>query len=239
MEQEISLLDLLAAAVRKGKQIIIFAVIVGLLFMGYSYLGAHSAKTEEEESFAMAEKEREMRDLQKTVERSEAGIRAEREYINNSLYMQLNPYNIYQTRINYQLTDLSVPLDGSLGMMENPTAYAMDRILARYTLEWNGTDLQTLLNLPGYQNVEDRYLREVITVGNGGNGNLYINTYSTSEAEAEKLAEAAANVLTSLRAEVAKESYTHNLVKVSTVTKQIISEGIRDAQNAHDDALDT
>lgn len=239
MEQEISLLDLLAAAVRKGKQIIIFALIVGLLFMGYSYLGAHSAKTEEEESFAMAEKEREMRDLQKTVERSEAGIRAEREYINNSLYMQLNPYNIYQTRINYQLTDLSVPLDGSLGMMENPTAYAMDRILARYTLEWNGTDLQTLLNLPGYQNVEDRYLREVITVGNGGNGNLYINTYSTSEAEAEKLAEAAANVLTSLRAEVAKESYTHNLVKVSTATKQIISETIRDNQNTHYDALDT
>ena len=44
MEQEISLLDLLAAAVRKGKQIIIFAVIVGLLFMGYSYLGSKAPK---------------------------------------------------------------------------------------------------------------------------------------------------------------------------------------------------
>ncbi|MBP5224339.1 MAG: hypothetical protein J6Z38_02000, partial [Lachnospiraceae bacterium] len=117
MEQEISLLDLLAAAVRKGTKIIIFAVIVGLLFVGYSYLGAKAPKNEEEQAYAMAEKERELRDLQKTVERAEMGIDAEREYIRDSLYMQLNPYNISNTRINYQLTDLNVPLDGSLGMM--------------------------------------------------------------------------------------------------------------------------
>ena len=71
MEQEISLLDLLAAAVRKGKQIIAFAVIAGLLFMGYSYLGARSAKGGDEETYAMADAERQLRDLQKTVERSE------------------------------------------------------------------------------------------------------------------------------------------------------------------------
>ena len=239
MEQEISLLDLLAAAVRKGKQIIIFAVIVGLLFMGYSYLGSKSSKSEEEESYAMAEKERELRDLQKTVERAEKGIDAEREYIDDSLYMQLNPYNIYNTRINYQLTDLDVPLDGSLGMMDNPTVYVMDRIIARYVLEWNGTDLTTLLNVPGYQNVEDRYLREVIGVGNGGNGNLFINVNATSEAESQKLAEAVEKVLLGLKSDVAKETFGHGLVKVSTVTKQQISEAVRDSQNAHYDALDT
>ena len=239
MEQEISLLDLLAAAVRKGKQVIIFAVIVGLLFMGYSYLGAKVSRNEEEEAYAMAEKERELRDLQKTVERAEKGIDAEREYIRDSLYMQLNPYNILNTRIDYQLTDLNVPLDGSLGMMDNPTVYVMDRIIARYLLEWNGTDLTTLLNVPGYQNVEDRYLREVLRVGNGDNGNLYIDVYATSEAEAQKLAEAVEKVVLGLKGDVAKESFGHSLVKVSTVTKQVINETVRDSQNAHYDALDT
>ncbi len=239
MEQEISLLDLLAAAVRKGKQIIIFAVIVGLLFMGYSYLGSKAPKNEEEEAYAMAEKERQLRDLQKTVERSEKGIDAEREYIRDSLYMQLNPYNIYNTRINYQLTDLNVPLDGSLGMMDNPTVYVMDRIIARYLLEWNGTDLKDLLNVPGYQNVEDRYLREVLRMGNGGNGNLYIDVYAASETEAQKLAEAVEKVVLGLKSDVAKESFGHSLVKVSSDTKQIINETVRDSQNAHYDALDT
>ena len=238
MEQEISLLDLLAAAVRKGAKIIIFAVIVGLLFMGYNYLGSKSTKSAEEESYAMAEKERQLRDLQKTVERAEKGIDAEREYIRDSLYMQLNPYNIYNTRINYQLTDLNVPLDGSLGMMDNPTVYVMDRIIARYLLEWNGTDLTTLLNVPGYQNVEDRYLREVILVGNGNNGNLYINVNAPSETESQKLAEAVEKVVLSLKNDVAKESFGHSLVKVSTNTKQVINENVRDSQNAHYDALD-
>lgn len=238
MEQEISLLDLLAAAVRKGKQIIIFALIVGLLFLGYSYLEAHSAKSEEEESYAMAEKEREMRDLQKTVERSEAGIRAEREYINNSLYMQLNPYNIYQTRINYQLTDLSVPLDGSLGMMENPTAYVMDRIIAQYLLEWNGTDLQDLLDIPEYQNIEDRYLREIVDIGNGDNGNLYINVYATSSVDAKKIASAVEDAILKLKNSVALESFPHNLVRVANIDKVIIDYSVRSSQNEHLDAVD-
>ncbi len=239
MEQEISLLDLLAAAVRKGKQIIIFAIIVGLLFMGYSILQANSAQSEEEETYAMAEKERQLRDLQKTVERAEKGIDAEREYINDSLYMQLNPYSVYNTRINYQLTDLNVPLDGSLGMMDNPTVYVMDRIIARYLLEWSGTDLTTFLSVPGYQNTEDRYLREIIGIGNGGNGNLYINVNSTSEAESIKLAEAVEKAILALKKEAAKESFDHNLVKVSANTRQVISEGVRNSQNAHFDALDT
>ena len=80
MEQEISLLDLLAAAIRKGTKIIIFAVIVGLLVMGYSYISANFAQDAEEEAYAMAEKERELRDLQKTVDRAQKGIDAEREY---------------------------------------------------------------------------------------------------------------------------------------------------------------
>ena len=237
MEQEISLLDLLAAAVRKGKQIIIFAIIVGLLFMGFSFLMANMPKNEEE-SYTMAEKERQLRDLQKTVERAEKGIDAEREYIRDSLYMQLNPYNIYNTRINYQLTDLDIPLDGSLGMMDNPTIYVMDRIIARYLLEWTGTDLTTLLNVPGYQNVEDRYLREILGIANGGNGNLYISVNAASETESQKLAAAVEKVLLNLKNEVAKESFAHNLTKVSTNTKQAINENIRDSQNAHFDALD-
>ena len=239
MEQEISLLDLLAAAVRKGKQIIIFAIIVGLLFMGYSILQANSAQSEEEETYAMAEKERQLRDLQKTVERAEKGIDAEREYINDSLYMQLNPYSVYNTRINYQLTNLNVPLDGSLGMMDNPTVYVMERIIARYQLEWSGMDLATVLNVPGYQNVEDRYLREVLGIGNGGNGNLFIYVNAASEHESQKLAEAVETVLYSLKDNVAKESFDHSLVIVSTNTIQTIREDIRDSQNKHYDALDT
>ena len=239
MERENSLLDLLAAAVRKGKLVIIFAVIVGLLFMGYSYLGAKTSKNEEEEAYAMAEKERELRDLQKTVERAEKGIDAEREYIRDSLYMQLNPYNIYNTRINYQLTDLSVPLDGSLGMMDNPTVYVMDRIIARYLLEWNGTDLTTLLNVPGYQNVEDRYLREVIKVADGGNGNLFIETNSTSAESSEKLAAATEKVVLQLNKAVTDDSFAHKLTKVSSVTRQVISVAARDLQNSHFDAIDT
>ena len=238
MEQEISLLDLLAAAIRKGKQIIVFALICGLLFMGYAVLSAHLAQSKEEEAYTLAEKERQIRDLKKTIERAEQGINNERDYIRDSLFMQINPNNVYTTRINYMLTNLSIPLDGSVGMMENPTDYVMERIMARYLLEWNGTDLQELLTAPGFQNIEDRYLRELISVGDGGSGNLYIYVNGATEIESQKLAEAAEKVLLSLKNDVATESYGHSLVKVSTVTKQQISEGIRDRQNVHFDVLD-
>ena len=238
MEQEINLFDLLAAVVRKGRQIIIFAVIVGLLFMGYNYLRANSAKGAEEESYAMAEKERKLRDLEKTVTRAEKGIDAERAYINESLYMQLNPYNIYNTCIIYSLTDLSVPLDGSLGVMENPTQYVINQIISRYQLGWAGTNLGEQFETPGYQNTEDRYLREVVSIGSTGNSSLCISANAPSEESSKNLAEAAEKVILSLKKDAAKSSYSHNLIKVSTVTKQIIDETIRDNQNAHYDALD-
>ena len=153
--------------------------------------------------------------------------------------MQLNPYGICNTRINYQLTDLNVPLDGSLGAMENPTIYVMDRIIAGYALEWGGIDLTTALNVPGCEDVEDRYLREVIEVGNGENGNLYISANAPSEEESRKLAEAADKVLIGLKDDVVKKTYGHALAKVSVTTTQVIDELVRDTQNAHYDALDT
>ena len=238
MEHEINLLDLLAAAVRKGKQIILFAVIIGLLVMGYSYVTANFGQSEEEEAYAMEEKARKLRDLQKTVERAQKGIDSEREYIRDSLYMDLNPYDVYNTRVNYLVTDIDVPLDGSLGMMANPTAYANNRIIANYLLEWNGTDLQESLNLPGYQNVEDRFLRELVSIGNGDDGNIFIMVNTASEAESRKIAEAVEKLLLSFSKKVSAEAYGHKLVKVSFKTRQVISESIRDSQNTHYDNLD-
>ncbi len=238
MEQEISLLDLLAAAVRKGKQIIIFAIIVGLLFMGYSILQANSAKSEEEESYTMAEKERQLRDLQKTVERAQKGIDAEREYIRDSLYMDLNPYNVYSTRIGYLVTNVEVPLDGSLGMMANPTSYAINCIVAEYLLEWNSQDLQETLNVPGYQNVEEKYLRELIGVSDDESGSITISVNASSEQEAQKLAQAAERIILSFTKRISSNAYGHTLTKISTKTRQIISSSIKDGQNIHYDSID-
>ncbi len=238
MEKEISLLDLLAAAVRKGKQIIIFAIIVGLLVMGRSYLAANSSKAEEEESYTMAEKERQLRDLQKTVERAQKGIDSEREYIRKSLYMDLNPYGVYQTRINFLVTNVDVPLDGSLGMMANPTNYAINRIVSDYLLEWTGQDLEKVLSLPEYEGVEDRYIREVVAVGNGDDGNLYILASSASEEGSKQLADAVEKIVTSFTKKVSTQAYGHRLTKISTKTRLAISEGMRDSQNAHYDSLD-
>ena len=123
-------------------------------------------------------------------------------------------------------------------MMENPTSYAIESIIARYLLEWGGTNLKDNLNVPGYQNIDDRYLREVISVRNGGYGNIAIVANSTSEVESQKLAKAAEALVLSLANGVADETYAHNIVKVSSITKTIIDNDIRTEQNYHYDIID-
>ena len=238
MEQEISLIDLIAAAVRKGTKIIIFALIIGLIVtVGSAFLDSLGSGKEKDPNI-LNSTERQIRDLEKTIERAENGIAAEREYIGKSLYMQLNPYDISSTTINYTVSDLDVPLDGSLGMMQNPTEYALNRVIGQYGQAWAGTDLSDAPVLFDY-GLEDRFLREVIFINNTENGNITIEAYAASEEESKKLASAAEAVLRSLQNTAATESFGHKLTHTSTVTKQVIDEAIRDAQNAHYDAIDT
>ena len=237
-EQEISLIDLIAAAVRKGTKIIIFALIIGLIATAGSAFLDSLGSDEQKDPNVLSSTERQIRDLEKTIERAENGIAAEREYIGKSLYMQLNPYDISSTTINYTVSDLDVPLDGSLGTMQNPTEYALNRIIGQYQQAWNGTDLADAPVFSGY-GLEDRYLREVVFINDAGNGNIAIEAYAASEEESKKLASAAEAVLRSLQNTAVTESFGHKLIHTSTVTKQILDETIRDAQNAHYDAIDT
>ncbi len=237
MEETIAISDVLVSFFRHFKKIFIFAVALALLLgVLQGVIEIRKALNPAEED-ARNEYERDLLALEKTIERSQLALENEREYINDSLWMGLNPYNTYRARIILNVENVEIPKDMVFGQDTNPLDYISNRILNQYVVGWSNLVLPDVIGLTKYTGVEERYLRELVSISTSL-GTITITAYESSEADANALATAAYKLITDLTSDVATRSYNHTLVQSAASNKQQISEDIINSQEAHYDKVD-
>lgn len=237
-EVEITISDILVSFLRNIKQIIIFALICALILGCWQGFIEYKNLSDTTASEAIEEYYRQLRDLEKTIERSNTGLENERKYISESLYMGLNPYGCYLCRIDLSFDDIVVPDEMRFGQDVNPTDYIAEKIRSQYKSLWDAFDLGKELGISKYASVDDRYVRELVTMNSTANG-LTITAYEASESDARALAKAALGLIEGVKKDVAAVSYSHKLVETAINTKLQISETMRLDQETHYDNIDT
>lgn len=109
-------------------------------------------------------------------------MESQQEYSEKSLLMKIDPYNKAVTTVNiaisgvgvdalqrtYQLnssvTQKNADIRQTLQLDNTVVDFMTAKIQSQYQVLWNSLDLQEALSAPAYQSVEDKYLREVLSL---------------------------------------------------------------------------
>lgn len=239
MNDTITTTELLALLVRSGKKLLAAALVFAAL-LGCFQLYSQSRASQEAIADRKTEEYRlKLAELEKTVQRESQAIQAKQTYLENSLLMQLDPYNVYDTTITLAVTDVdSQAFQQVFDDEDTPIEYLTSKIIVQYQAVWNNQDLPSALGLSAYADTDDKYVRELISVYPGVEGVLCIRALGSTQNDSEALAEAAYRLVGSLRDTVSAGSYRHDLSLMSRATKNVIDDSLRTAQEAVYDALD-
>ncbi|MBQ3496969.1 MAG: hypothetical protein IJA73_02465, partial [Oscillospiraceae bacterium] len=163
-EMTISIGDLLAVLVRKGKQIIAIGIVFAILLGAYKGFSLWRAGNDEEAvDMAQFEYEKQLEKQEKIIETAAENAEKTQEYIDNSLWMKVNPYDKCEATIQLMIAGVDEnAADMTFAVTETPLDYLVGRITSQYMILWEATDLASALGV--YEGVEDKYLREMVSV---------------------------------------------------------------------------
>lgn len=163
---EISLMTMLYAGLRKWRQMIIFAVVFAMLLGSF---GAYKAIVTARHEYANVEELMQIRDKKKEVNRDVENaelnnevilkkIANQQEYLDNSIWINLEPYDIHCAEVEYYIdTEYQI----MPGMTYQNTDYT-DTIAAIYCSQLLNDD--RLNYVAEKHNTELRYLKELINI---------------------------------------------------------------------------
>lgn len=238
-EISISIGDLLAAVCRKGKQIIGISILFAILLGGVQgYLTWSMLNDEEYRDLERAVYEQELLKLEQTIERTEIAISDKQDYINNSIFMKVDPYDKYSAEIYLSISGVDeTQVNMTFGQNVTPTDYLMGQIIAQYQIAWSTINFPVQLNLPEYEAFEDKYVRELLKLNFPSANILCIYAIGRSNEEAVKLAEAACAALLKEHETVVANSFAHNIAVFDRIEKNVIDDDMALYQMAQYDAL--
>ena len=234
-ELTITISDLLAIIIRKGKQIILIGVALALLLGAAKGVASDEGRLDQE----LLEYEQKLLKLESAIEKASEDADKVQNYIDNSLWMKIDPHNKYEASFYLSISGVDEhALSMSFGPEETPADYLTKRIATQYRVLWDSLDLSSELGISRYENVLDKYVREVVDMSILDDGILQITAIGNSKNEVRESADAARNLLTSLAEVVAKNSYPHSLDEFNYVEKNQIDGKMADAQGAYHELLD-
>lgn len=246
-EQEISLTELLAICLRRGKAALITALVFAVLLGGYQCYRQIRASQDEEYSAEKIEEryqdaleayEKSIEDLEKSIEKTQKQLETRTEYQEKSYLMHIDPYNKYVTTIYFALTDIDEAAWDQLHYSNTSVDYVASRIRAQYLVFWNSLDLPSDLGLSAYRDSEDKYVREILSVTSADGGMICITGIGGSAVESERLADAVYGLFAEQQPTIAHSSYGHDFTVVNTVTKVTIDTGLETTQQNLEDELE-
>ncbi len=246
-EQELYLTELLALCVRKGKALLITALVFAVLLGGWqlrkqikaSQDPEHSeAKIEERYQDAMREYEKETEELERSIDDNEKSLAEKQEYLENSLLMKIDPYNKYETSIYFGFSDIDEAAWDQVHYSCTSLDFVYSKIRSQYVVYWNGMELPADLHVSGYSGVQDKYMREVLSVSKQDGGMLCITAIGNSASESEKLADALYQAFTDVQPTAARNSYGHSFVLLKRITKATIDTGLESSQKSNQNAVE-
>ncbi len=241
MREPISLKELLAILIKKGTFIICLTLIVALVLGGYKgYSQLQQFKLPEntlearEKAYrdAMTLYEFDKADLERGLLRNQVLLERQNMYMEKSVLMHIDPLNTAVSTTVYTVTGADDPFLSQTQLYnEDRYDYMTSKVQNFYTLYWNTLDLDTALTGHTYEDVEEKYLDELIDVSTSEYGTITITTYGETLEAAKSLADAAHNCITAMESKIDKEAFPHDLEVVNSVTKYQVNsyfEGLQD-----------
>jgi len=192
-------------------------VVCPLLLGGYSVLRGQPASTED--SLAYQEQldsyNETKTQLEEDLEDAKIQYEQKKKYTENSIVMDLEPYDLYKSISVYLITVTDTGISKSTSSAMEDLAYIASVIQHCYQLYWETTDLSVAFNM----DLENRYLQEVIQLEGTESGALVLTVYSSSKEGAETLAEKASNCLLNMRDAVLAKTYRHEISKFNQIVE--------------------
>lgn len=240
MKDTVTLKELLAITVRRGWLAVILALLCAAALGGWRAQGllktANSAENspegiEKRYQKAMEEYETNREDLEKQLSRAEAQLESQREYNDSSYLMEIDPHNKAVTTINLAITDVDEGAFQQVFRLEStPIDFIISKIQSQYVVLWDSLDLQASLSYSPRSGMEDKYLRELVTLSSDCAGFLILTAIGRSEEESRALADAVYNCLLDLQTSISEGSYLHGFALLGNVTKISVDTSLENAQ---------
>ena len=157
-------------------------------------------------------------------------------YNENSLLMQIDPYNVEVARLTFNVTADAAAIAKELPESWQAPTFAdlkesrEDRIVNQYLVVAEGASLSALMADTSYAKIADQYLREIVTVSEYAQGMVVIEVYSTTTADGMGLAEKVYAYCLSRQSEIAASAGAHTVKVVDAVSTTEIDLTLLDAQ---------
>lgn len=238
MKDTVTLKELAAVVIRRGKQMIILALVFALALGGFKLSQWHSKinapeNTDEqiEERYQQAVEtytlQKEQLDL--NLQELEKQLHSEQEYKESSMLMGIDPYDKAVTLMNIAITDIEESAFLQVYQIEGtPVDFIVSRIQNQYLVLWRGVDLQKELG----GEVSDKFIREVAGVSAESGGLLEIIAYGATKEESKALAYRVYDFLVENSNVVAESAYPHAFVLLSESTKAIVDTDLEASQKS-------
>lgn len=215
-EVEVTLKELLAAVLYGGRLAVILGLVLALLLGGYAVSAGSSDPARDADYQARLEEYEQSRAvLEEALARSEKELESKMTYMENSLLMQIDPYNKHTSTVVLAISGVEEFSPRNTDP-ENTASYTVARIQAQYTVMWEGLDLKNAVRGTSYENVEDKYLREVIKLEAADGGVLKLTVVGSGD-ETAKIAGKIHELLVEKKALVAQASYPHDFTVLTDV----------------------
>lgn len=234
MDSTVSLMDLLAAIIRKWKGILASLLVFALLLGGYQAYKQISLandpenspeKIEERYQTALEDYETQKENLQKTLENQEKSLKSKEEYLEKSLLLRIDPYDKYEANIVFTFTNI----DESAQLFRYPNTaadYLPKKIRSQYIELWKSMDVPRDIGIAKYADVEWKYLSEVVSVSSLEGELVSIQAVGAAASDAETLAGAIYDYFETHRDVIAAGSAQHSFALVNRTTKNVIDEAL-------------
>lgn len=235
MEESITLNEILAKIIRYWKQVCVVSVIIAVLLGGFqtyrmiTLLNSPENTPEAIEAryqAALEAYELQKHNLETNLETQEEALAAKKEYTQDSILMSIDPYNEYVTSIVLAFTNISGEgaVQGASQYQQTGADYLVQTIRSQYVVLWQSMDLTKDLKIEQYEQVQEKYLSEVVSVTNLDGGLLSIRAVGNTANETEQLASAVYQYFVDHQTTIAQSSYAHNISLVSRSTKNLVDD---------------
>ena len=216
MEEMITVRELLASIAWRWKKVVAvtlcMAALLGAvqavrLFAGHK---ADPESAENEYAEAMEKYQRELTSLTKQQEEAALALQQAEDYIDRSLLMRLNPYDVCSYTAIYTVLAED---GGSLQQSDNTDSDTVALMCQDYATYWRYGNTPMDLHSTEYADTGEKYVRELVTVQAEGRV-LCVTVNGTAEEDCRALSAAVESYLAEKTEEMVPYTYPHKLEQI-------------------------
>ena len=233
MKEPISIKEILAIVIRRGKAVLVTALVLAVAlggFQGFQTLKQVTSPTNTAELVAQrnqaarAESDAKSEMLRDYIKTAEHRVEMAREYMAESPLMKLDPYSKYESHVVLSIASLNEEeyVRAYQDTLGTPVDYVVAKILQQYELYWNKLDVNEMLAGTAYEGMEEKYIRELVEVERSQGSTLVVTASADTAENAAILCTAAAKAIQAAQDTMVKATFTHELVQISEGTKQMV-----------------